>query len=175
MKFNSFTLKFIQDDEQLEEEFQDYDFKAALKLTRISFLLGMALYAVFGLLDAVLAGENKYIFWIIRYAIVCPLFLLMFLVSFSGIYQRFWQASMALSIFAAGLGIIAMIVFAPEAVSFTYYAGLILVIIYCYTFFRMRFIWAAITCWTILILYEIVAVFFWHTPMEILINNNFFL
>jgi len=174
MKFNHLTLKFNQDDARLEDKFLEHDFKYSLKLTRISFLLGLALYALFGMLDAVLAGENKNIFWLIRYVIVCPVFLFLFFASFSQLYERFWQVSMAFAIFIAGLGIIVMIVFAPEAVSFTYYAGLILVIIYCYTFFRMRFIWAAITCWTILILYEIVAVFFWQTPMEILINNNFF-
>ena len=85
---------------------------------------------------------------------------------------------MQLSIFTvvllAGIGIIGMIVIAPDPINSTYYAGLILVFIYGYTFFKLRFIWATMAGWTIVILYEIVGILLIDMPIEIFINNNFF-
>jgi signal transduction histidine kinase/ActR/RegA family two-component response regulator len=78
------------------------------------------------------------------------------------------------AVLVGGFGITAMIVIAPYPASHSYYAGLILVFIYGYTFFRLRFVWATVIGWTVVIVYEIAAVGFSDTPLPILINNNFF-
>ena len=57
---------------------------------------------------------------------------------------------------------------------YTYYAGLILIFIFGYTFIRARFIYASLAGWSIVISYEIAAIFLLETPIEILINNNYF-
>ena len=67
-----------------------------------------------------------------------------------------------------------MILIAPDPVSNSYYAGLILVFIFGYTFFKLRFIWATLTGWIIVIAYEITAVLLSDTSIPVLINNNFF-
>lgn len=84
------------------------------------------------------------------------------------------QLSIASALLVAGLGINAMILIAPHPVTYSYYAGLILVFIYGYTFFKLRFIWASITCWLIVIAYEIAAIWLVPTPIPTFINNNFF-
>jgi signal transduction histidine kinase len=58
--------------------------------------------------------------------------------------------------------------------SYTYYAGLLLVFIYGYTFVKLRFIWASITGWLIVFAYEIAAIWLSPIPVPILIGNNFF-
>jgi signal transduction histidine kinase/ActR/RegA family two-component response regulator len=78
------------------------------------------------------------------------------------------------AVLVGGFGITAMIVTAPYPASHSYYAGLILVFIYGYTFFRLRFVWATAIGWTIVVFYEIAAVGLSDTPLPILINNNFF-
>jgi len=174
MHCNRLTLKFTGDDKDLESEFLETHFRNSLTLTRFSFLVGLIFYAAFGVLDAVLLPQMKGSTWLIRYAAVCPIIFLMFLFSYHAQYKKFWQASLVLVISVAGLGIIFMIAIAPQSVSFSYYAGLILVIIFCYAFFRTRFIWASITCWAIVLLYEIVAIWVVDTPAPVLLNNNFF-
>ena len=77
--------------------------------------------------------------------------------------------------YLTGLGIIVMIFYAARiANNYTYYAGLILIFIFGYTFIRARFIYASIAGWSIVISYEIAAIFLLETPIEILINNNYF-
>jgi PAS domain S-box-containing protein len=74
----------------------------------------------------------------------------------------------------AGLGIISMIMIAPSPGNYSYYAGLILVFIYGYTFFKLRFIYATFAAWLIIIAYEIAAMWVSQTPTPVLLNNNFF-
>jgi len=77
-------------------------------------------------------------------------------------------------ILVSGLGIIAMIVIAPYPASYSYYAGLLLIFIYGYSFVKLRFWWASVTGWLIVIAYEFAAIWLSTTPLTILINNNFF-
>lgn len=73
-----------------------------------------------------------------------------------------------------GFGIVHMVAIANPPVSYNYYAGLILVFIYWYTFIRIRFVWATIAGWVIVAFYEVVAVFINQIPGPVLLNNNFF-
>jgi len=77
--------------------------------------------------------------------------------------------------YLTGLAIIVMIIFAANVADhYTYYAGLILIFIFGYTFIKARFIYATIAGWSIVASYEIAAIWISDTPIEILINNNFF-
>jgi PAS domain S-box-containing protein len=67
-----------------------------------------------------------------------------------------------------------MIMIAPSPGNYSYYAGLILVFIYGYTFFKLRFIYATFAAWLIIIAYEIAAMWVSQTPTPVLLNNNFF-
>ena len=174
MQFSRITLAFRGADRLLEKEFLHSYFRNSLQLTRITVFLGGMFYAVFGILDAIMLSDLKYAAWIIRYAIVCPTIFAIFALSYSKNYRCYWQASLAIIIGMAGVGIIAMIAIAPRPANLLYYAGLILVIMYGYTVFRTRFVWATLTCWGIVVLYEIVAIFVIKVPLHMLISNNFF-
>jgi PAS domain S-box-containing protein len=84
------------------------------------------------------------------------------------------QLSCAALILVAGLGIIAMILIAPRHANDSYYAGLMLVLIFGYTFFKVRFIWASFAGWLVVIVYEIAAIYISPTPIHALVQNNFF-
>jgi len=144
IKINWITLSFAQN---LEKIFQDQYFIDSLRQVRIAQLLGVFFYGIFGILDAWLAPEAKYQLWFIRYAIVCPFLIINYVLSFSSHFKKYMQLSIAATVLLAGLGIIAMILIAPFPASYSYYAGLILVFIYGYTFFKLRFIWACLTGW----------------------------
>ena len=76
--------------------------------------------------------------------------------------------------FITGFGIIVMIIYAATVKNYSYYAGLILIFIFGYTFIRARFIYAIIAGWTIVFSYEISAIWLSHTPLDVLVNNNYF-
>ena len=171
IKINWITLSFPKD---LEKIFLEKYFHASLRQVRIAAALGVFFYGIFGILDASLVPDAKYQLWFIRYAIVCPFLCLIYFFSFSRHFKKYMQISIASAVFAGGFGIIAMIAVAPYPASYSYYAGLILVFIYGYTFFKLRFIWAFFTGWTIVLAYEITAIWVSPTPLSTLINNNFF-
>ena len=175
MQYSYLTLKFTGDDEHLEAAFLNHYFDNSLTLTRICMLFGIVVYGCFGILDAYRLPHRKYDFWLMRYVLICPRLLAAFVFSFFKPFRRYWQQTIAAVVIAAGLGIIVMICKAPQPVAHSYYAGLILVLIFCATFIRARFIWASLTCWFIIISYEVTAIFILQTPFPILINNNFFI
>jgi len=119
--------------------------------------------------------QQKTTIWFIRFAVVCPLLLVVLLISFSDFFERYMQPILASILNVAGGGIICMIAIAPSPVSYYYYAGLMLVFMWGYMFIRLRFLWAALAGWVLVILYEVVVIWINPTPFDILINNNFFL
>jgi len=172
IKAHWFTLAFRGD---REKQFLEEHFQKSLAHVRFTLLLGIVFYGIFGVLDAKLIPEVKEELWLIRYAIMTPYLLAVFALSFlKPFFQRYMQQLISSVVLIAGLGIIAMTVIAPEPGGNLYYAGLILVFFYGYTFFKLRFIWATLTGWTIVIAYEIAAIWLNPTPVPILINNNFF-
>ncbi len=164
----------------LEEMFNDDYFEKSLRTIRVALVLGFLLYTIFGVLDYFLAPISRYRLWFIRFAIVCPVLTGAFVLSFFKISRKIMQPVMSFVASVAGYGIIAMIAFTLDRESgIYYYAGLILVIMWTYTFVRLKFIYATITCWTILLGYELAAIFFQKmlssaSLIKVFVNNNFF-
>ena len=168
---NKLTLSFSKD---VEKAYQQAHSQQSLPQVRVALLLGILFYTAFGLLDALIFPEVKYLLWFIRFAIVVPIGLLIYLFSLSKYFIRYIHISTAAYVLLAGWGIIAMIVVAPVPANSLYYAGLILILIYGYTFLKIRFIWATLTGFLIVIAYEIAAIWLSETPLDVLLSNNFF-
>ncbi len=166
-----FNLSFFG---SLEDDFLEVYFQNSLKHIRMAILLAIFFYGIFGLLDAWLVPDVKNKLWFIRYAIFIPFAISIFLFSFSRHFKKLMQLCAAAVVLLAGLGVIAMVLIAPFPGNYSYYAGLILVLFFGYTFFKLRFIWATAIGWTIVIAYELAAIGLSDTPMSILVNNNFF-
>ncbi len=171
-ELNLLNLSFVE--AAVEKDFKDQHFAKSVRHVRVAMLFAIGFFAVFGVLDAWIVPQVKYKLWYIRYGIFCPYVLLMFLFSFSSHFKKYMQACIASIVVLAGLGIVAMIMLAPYQSNNSYYTGLILVFIFGYTFFKLDFILAAATGILIVIAYEIAAIWWSHTPLPILINNNFF-
>ncbi len=168
---NFFTLAFSG---ELEKAFLKGYFKNSILHVRISLLLAIFIYSVFGVLDYWIMPEVKKELWLIRFGFFCPYVLTVFILSFTKYFEKYMQPAIFSVVLLAGIGIIGMIVIAPLPGNYYYYAGLILVFLYGYTFFKLRFIWATLAGWTIVVAYEFVAAVLTVTPVKILINNNFF-
>ena len=169
IQLNLLTLSFPKD---IESAYSAEKFAKSLRHVRIAMLLAIFFFSVFGLLDAWIVPEVRHQYWFIRYALFSPYVFLIFIFSFSPYFQKYNQFCIASVVLAAGLGIVAMIILVPENNS--YYAGIILVFIFGYTFFELRFIYATATGMLIVAAYEIAAIALTNTPIPILINNNFF-
>ncbi len=180
LKYNSgtgFSMKFSR---ELESDFEDFYFEKSIRTTRIALILGAVLYSLFAFLDIVIAPIEIHKIWIIRFLVVVPLLILLFAASFLNAFRKYMQPLTALVSMAAGLGILAIISIASEAEGkFYYYAGLILVIMWTYTLVRLRFIYATAVCWILVIIYELINLFYFQMfdsgeTRKIFFNNNFF-
>jgi len=170
MKINLLTLSF---DDILEKQFQQDYFNKTISQVRISLGLAIIFYALFGILDAELIPDQKEIIWAIRFGFFCPSAMIALILSFIDKLRNqihYWIACVEI---VGGIGIIVMTIIAPPPANYTYYAGLILVLFFGFTIFRLRFVLASVTGWVIVILYQ-VAAFYSETPILMFINNNFF-
>ena len=109
---------------------------------RIAILIAVFFYGFFGLLDAYLVPDKKLVFWFIRFAVVCPFALAVFLFTYSKKYKKFNNIALFSMFVIAGFGIDVMILLAEPPASYSYYTGIILVLIYLFTFIRLQFVWA---------------------------------
>ena len=174
LQLNPFTLAFRGTNETLEEEFGSFYFKEKLLQMRAGIIVGLALYCLFGILDAYFLTDLKYTFWFIRFGIITPVALISFLATFSNTFNKTNQWILTIVNLFAGTGIIAMVVLAGPPVSYSYYAGLILVFIFVNTISGLRFIWAFATSWALVIIFEIVAIYYKEFPMAVFVSNSSF-
>jgi signal transduction histidine kinase/ActR/RegA family two-component response regulator len=174
LPINFLTLSFRDELSVYEKEYQEDYFIKSLSPFRFSLILSMIFYGAFAFLDAVMVPELKGIFWFIRFGIVFPALIAVYGFSYSKMFKKYMQFIISFIMFTTGFGIIIMIFYAARLEVYTYYAGLILIFIFGYTFIRARFIFASIAGWSIVILYEISAIWLSHTPVTILVNNNYF-
>ncbi len=174
-KLNKLTLNFSGNIRHYEKDFRNDYFKRSLNPVRFSLVLAIIFFGVFAFLDAMLLPELKRLFWFIRFGITTPILVTVLFFSFSVLFKKYMQLTLAGIMYLTGLAIIVMIIFAARmADNYTYYAGLILIFIFGYTFIKARFIYASIAGWSIVASYEIAAIWISDTPIEILLNNNYF-
>lgn len=169
MNYNRITLDFSKEEEAL---FRYRYFLDSLLQFRVAFLLVIFLYGIFGYLDALLLPEFKKLFYIIRFGIVIPTLSIVFILSYTRLFQKFWQLLLMLSFIIGGAGVSIMTMLVPE--NYAYYAGLMLIFTAGYFFIKLRFFVATIAGWAILLIYNIGAIFFTDAPGILLITNNFF-
>jgi hypothetical protein len=105
------TLSFTGNLIKYEEEFRDDYFLKSLNPFRLSLILGMIFYSAFAFLDTVTVPGLKEIFWFIRFAIVFPVLIGVFLFTYFEAFKKFMQFVISGIMFLTGFGIIVMIIF----------------------------------------------------------------
>jgi len=169
MKLNRITLSFPEKNEKL---FLQKYFSDSLLQFRISFVLVTFLYAIFGFLDTVIVPDYVIIFYAIRFYIVVPLLVLVFVLSFFPFFKQIWQYLLFISFLVAGGGICVMTTLVPE--NFTYYLGLMLIFSAGYFFIKLRFFAAALAGLITLLFYNVGAIFYSSVNSNIILSNDFF-
>ena len=172
---SGFTLAFRGEIKHLEGEFNNDYFKRSIIPFRFSIVLAIFFYGIFAFLDVIMFPELKSLFWLIRFGIVTPILVAVIFFSYSQLFKKLMQPVITGIMYLTGLGIVVMNIYASNiAGDYSYYAGLFLILMFGYTFIRARFIYATIAGWTIVLSYEIAALWLTETPIEIFINSNYF-
>src|SRR2546422_787944 len=165
-------LRFVSPELEaaVTEEYQ----RESLRHIRFAVAMALFLVAAFGLLDAVIQPTVVRQLWLIRYGIVTPYIAVLFALTFVPGARRWVEWALAGMVLVAGGGILAMILISPAPGRYFYYAGVILVIMYDFTFLKLRFAIASVTGWSVVGLYVVAEAAVGQTPWPILMNNLFF-
>lgn len=170
---NRLSLRFAN--RNFEQRFLRSHLASSLPVIRLALLFGALIYALFGILDALIFSESLYRIWFIRYAIGLPVIIGALWLTYSRHFPRFAQPILALSIMGTGGSILAMTAVAPAPGNDLYYAGLIIVVIYCSSVMRLHFIHSLLVSIFLVAAYQFTAITINPIPKNILINNDFFL
>lgn len=168
-KMSLFTLSFPK---ELEPKFQEFFFDDSLKSFRISYLIVMFLYGIFGALDTIIASNFFDLFFIIRFVIVIPFLIFVFLLSYFSYFRKIWQILIFASALIGGTGIIVMLVKLPNEAS--YYHGLILVIFAAYFFVKLRFIYATLSGFMLVAIFNFLMINYSNATTNQIVSYNFF-
>ncbi|MFZ1983103.1 MAG: ATP-binding protein, partial [Desulfatitalea sp.] len=174
MEVHPFTLTFTGQCASLEASFMNDLVRKSISQIRVALMLSLFFYALFGILDAIVAPELKLRLWTVRFGIVCPTFMIIYLFTFSQRIIRYIQTLTMAAALIAGLGIVYMTMIGNALIMSTYYAGLMLVLMFNYSFVWMRFVRSTLCGWTIIVVYVITASWKSGLPLEIFANNAFF-
>jgi two-component system, sensor histidine kinase and response regulator len=168
-----FTLKYINKHAYLETEYFEFFKTIFRRQTQVSHIIAVIFYSVFSFLDIVFVPEHASTFIFIRLGIVVPFLILTLILTTRKFFYQYAQLILTASILIVGGGIIAMIAIGGPEINSSYYAGIILVFIFAYTFVGLKYRWAMISTWLLVIIYEVVSIQT-NLPWEMFINNNFF-
>ncbi len=172
-KVHSISLLFK--DKDLERGYRDSFKKEALSFIRYVLLISIFFYGIFALLDSYLLPDFKLYLWGIRFLLVIPMALLMFVCSRFKAFQK--NMFLFLSVFSliSGLGVIGMTAISPPPVSSYYYAALVMVLILNYNFLKLPFLWATGIGLFLLAVYEYTILVIQPLSPQDFVNNSFFL
>src|SRR5215469_3785923 len=173
LAYSRLWLRFL--DPETERRFARRALRESIVFIRTYLLAGIALYMAFGVLDSRLGGEAAPNMFMIRYLIVCPILLAVFGLTFVAYFEKISQFALAFAMATAGLGVVAMTAMMPPPFNSNYYAGLIMVVIYCDSLIRVNFISSVVISVMLVLSYEVSAVILNPLPVADLISNNFFL
>jgi PAS domain S-box-containing protein len=175
MHFNHLTLKFSGPHAPLEPSFHDYYFKSTLNQIRVTIIAALIFYGAFGVLDAIVFPDNYLFFWMIRWSIVCPCLVMVYLFSYSRHFFQYFQTAISLGSLICGFGIIAMIELSTQTQNYAYEGGLVQIIFFIFTFGRLRFIWGSMTACTLMLTYLLTSITTGTLPNDYLISKGFHL
>ncbi|MCP1336742.1 sensor histidine kinase [Futiania mangrovi] len=172
-RYNRFTLRFH--DADVEARYVVAYLSQSLPIIRIALLLGALLFAVFGVLDQMIASAYVHELYAIRFMFVCPVLLLAFMMTYTRWIWSHSQLILSIAMATSGFSIIMMTAIIDAPARHLYYGGLVISLIYCGVVLRIHFMRGAIICGALFVCYIVTATLINPIPSWALANNVFFL
>ncbi len=174
MKLHPVTLTYRDKYEHLEYPFRNYYISKSLRSIRIALLLAAFLIGIFGWLDNTLPTELRNELWMSRFAIIIPILLVTFSLSFWKGFIENYQPIASICTLLTGIFLVRITSHVPISYNLHYYIGLLFYILFGYTFLKLRFIWSLITISAVVILFEVTALLVLHVPVIQFWSYNFY-
>ncbi len=169
-------LRLLFRDKDCEAKYQKDSLNNTLYYIRLYIIAGIFIYLVFGILDyLILPSEFLFSILFIRFAIFAPVAFCVFLLTFHSRFCDFSQSILTTFMLVGGFGIISMTAILPTPYNGSYYAGIILVTVYCGTLIRLKFQRLSLISVVLALSYLIVSSFINPLEKDIFLTNLFFI
>jgi len=175
MNLNPITLAFSGKQAYLEPFFFHSYTQKYLQYSRICHILVILINVIWSLVDYLVFPSLLKECYIIRFAILTPFFLFGLFYSYYPGYLKNWQYLFAFDVIIAGILQISMIWIGQSPDLHAYYVGIIVILVFGYAFIRLRFIFAVISCWLVMLIYILFAAFLSPISPKMLIFNSIFI
>jgi signal transduction histidine kinase/CheY-like chemotaxis protein len=162
-------------DPEVESLFTRETFAQSLIFIRAYLLAGATLYFSFGLLDVTVGGRMTDYLLGIRYGVVCPILLGIFGLTYLPAFFRIGQAALGAAMLSSGFGVVVMTAIMGPPFNSLYYAGIIMVVIYCGSLIRLKYRYSVMISLFLVVSYQVSAIAINPIAPAMLISNDFFL
>lgn len=115
------------------------------------FLIFITFYALFAFIDLTYFPELLYTLIVIRFVFVIPILSLTIILTYSKYFYKLNQIVIAFGFFVGGIGVAFMLLLKPENI--VYYGGLFIIIFSGFLLCKLRFIYASIAGWSVLLFF----------------------
>ncbi|KIX12552.1 hybrid sensor histidine kinase/response regulator [Dethiosulfatarculus sandiegensis] len=174
-RLNPLSLAFSGENQWLEARYLDQRAEQSKFYIRISLILGIFIVSAFGILDQINNPQNLDLLWPVRFGVMVGFGLGVLIYSFYPGFTKHYQIWVNLVILVTGMGSLYMHGLNHELTGKHTYAGFIIIFLWGYAFIRARFIYASVTCGSIVLGYYLVARFYMRLDSLTLLNNCFYL
>lgn len=164
------TLKFSGEQKNLEVSFNNDYFAHHIKHFRYCIIYSVLLYSLISLLDFIIFREQFFFLLSVRFFVVIPIFCIGFFYTFNKNYKNIWRLANNCFVVLTSVGFLTMMVYCPAPKSYSFYAGIIICLIFGYAYIRSYFLDASFAGLVVIILYIASSIKI-NTPFEIFINN----
>jgi len=169
------TLRFL--DRQSGRSFSEAYFQDNLPYIRLAHVLGIVVWAAFGLLAQYLLidGRGGTADIVMRYGIAIPLVAVSLGLTYARWFPRVWQPILAGVLLANGMLWSLHRAFIPDASPEWAFAGMVLILSFTYVLSRIQFVYAAVIGLVLIAFHNVVAIAFVHDSTRDLVFVDFFL
>ena len=162
-------------DPDVERKFTIENHVRHISLTRFWLGMGAFVFCTYGILDYFIVPDILFEAWFIRFGVVAPLILLTVGMTYTRWFTYRSHAWLVPAVALPSVGILVMVAIAQPPGNYLYYGGIIVVIAYAASLWRLRYYYTVLVAVLILSAYEVVSIYVNPIPTHLLINNNAFL
>ncbi len=159
----------------LETQFRETHAENTRTQIRFALIVALVAYISFSYLDYLLQTNHNFNVFFVRFSIGLPLFLIPLYLSYKSYCYKHMQILISLVIYIAGISIFFMSTTHEESAGNLRLAGTLFPIFWAYLFSSLRFSYAIVTTFSLIISYELLLVLTTHYSTLTIISYNFLL
>ncbi|MFW5689366.1 MAG: putative bifunctional diguanylate cyclase/phosphodiesterase [Spirochaetota bacterium] len=167
------TMQPHDEARDFEPEYRNHERLRSRPRARVALVAGIAFYTVSAGIDLALFPSIAGTLLIIRFAGFGPAALAALLFARRSAPVAGQMVSTTLLIAIAGLSLAAIAAVAPSPGNASYYAGIVVVFLYAYTFARLPLRWSAVASWSIVAGYNVIMALAGQMSVGTGLANNF--